>query len=140
MNRWMYPLLAIVLVLATAVPALAQDGQARIRVVHASPDAPAVDVLVNGQVAFQNVAFSEITDYAGLDAGTYSVQVVPTGATEPVVIDPLRRQVFRINALSRPDDKEGGISGIWRVNHFPVTDYPLFITDLSSLQNQDLRS
>ena len=60
---------------------------ARVRVAHASPDAPAVDVLVNDVVALSNIAFKEITDYAALPAGTYNVKVVPTGATEPVVIE-----------------------------------------------------
>lgn len=76
-----------VLSVALATTALAQGGQARVRVVHASPDAPAVDVWVNGSVAFANAPFKGITDYAGLDAGGYNVQVTPTGATEPVVID-----------------------------------------------------
>lgn len=58
----------------------------RVRVVHASPDAPAVDVLVNDGVAFSNAPFKGITQYASLAAGTYDVKVVPTGATEPVVI------------------------------------------------------
>jgi len=66
---------------------LAQDADARVRVVHASPDAPAVDVWVNDSVAFSNAPFKGITDYAGLEPATYNVKVVPTGATEPVVIE-----------------------------------------------------
>jgi LPXTG-motif cell wall-anchored protein len=66
---------------------MAQDNMARVRVVHASPDAPAVDVWVNGSVAFSNAPFQGITDYAALDAGSYQVQVTPTGASEPIVID-----------------------------------------------------
>jgi LPXTG-motif cell wall-anchored protein len=77
----------LVLSLALSVTAMAQGDMARIRVVHASPDAPAVDVWVNGAVAFSNAPFQGITDYAALDAGTYNVQVSPTGATEPIVID-----------------------------------------------------
>jgi LPXTG-motif cell wall-anchored protein len=77
----------LVLSLALATSALAQSDMARVRVVHASPDAPAVDVWVNGNVAFSNAPFQGITDYAALDAGSYQVQVTPTGATEPVVID-----------------------------------------------------
>jgi hypothetical protein len=42
---------------------------------------------VNGSVAFSNAPFQGITDYAALDAGSYQVQVTPTGATEPIVID-----------------------------------------------------
>ena len=42
-----------------AAPASAQEGAAQARVVHASPDAPAVDVAVaGGPVLFSNVAFS----------------------------------------------------------------------------------
>jgi len=75
------------LVLGLATSALADGHQARVRVVHASPDAPAVDVWVNDGIAFSNAPFKGITDYAALDTGTYNVKVVPTGATEPVVIE-----------------------------------------------------
>ena len=60
---------------------------ARVRVIHASPDAPAVDVWVNGAPAFTNLSFKGITSYARLRAGTYHIQVVPHGVTSPVVID-----------------------------------------------------
>ncbi len=62
-------------------------GDARVRVVHASPDAPAVDVLVDGSVVFQNAPFEGITDFASVPQGTYNVKVVPTGQTSPVVIE-----------------------------------------------------
>jgi hypothetical protein len=77
----------LVLVLVFATTALAA-GPARVRVVHASPDAPAVDVWVNDTItAFSNAPFKGITDYVELDAGIYNVKVVPAGATEPVVIE-----------------------------------------------------
>jgi len=62
-------------------------GDARVRVVHASPDAPAVDVLVNDGVVFGGLPFEGITDFAAVPAGTYNVKVVPAGATSPVVIE-----------------------------------------------------
>lgn len=65
----------------------ANTGDPRVRVVHASPDAPAVDVLVNDAVAFAAIPFQDITAYAALPAGTYNVKVVPAGATGPVVIE-----------------------------------------------------
>lgn len=49
------------------VPASAQT--ARVRVVHASADAPAVDVLVDGNVAFQNLKFKDYTNYTPVPAG-----------------------------------------------------------------------
>lgn len=72
-----------------ALPAAAADGIgfAWIRVAHASPDAPNVDVWVNGSVAISDLAFGEITDYLVVPTGTYNVQVTPTGLSTPVVID-----------------------------------------------------
>jgi hypothetical protein len=86
MKRLMLISTTLILSLVTATAALAA-GEPRVRVVHASPDAPAVDVWVEGSVAFSNAPFTGITDYASLSPGTFNVQVVPAGATEPVVID-----------------------------------------------------
>lgn len=62
---------------------------ANIRVVHASADAPAVDVIANDGVApaVSNLAFPEFTNYLNLPAATYNFKVVPTGVTTPVVIN-----------------------------------------------------
>jgi LPXTG-motif cell wall-anchored protein len=87
MKRTLSIVSVLVLALVLAVPVFADNHGPNVRVVHASPDAPAVDVLVNGAAAFTNAPFKGVTDYAGLTAGTYNVQVVPTGATEPVVIE-----------------------------------------------------
>ena len=91
MKRRMLVVAALTLALAslasTTGAALAQGSQARVRVVHASPDAPPVDVLVDGNRAFAGVAFKGITPYASLAAGAYRVRVVPAGTNQPVVID-----------------------------------------------------
>ncbi|HMN95246.1 MAG TPA: DUF4397 domain-containing protein [Phycisphaerales bacterium] len=79
--------LSCALVAAGALGSAALADSARVRVVHASPDAPAVDVLVDGAVAFGDLAFNEATGYASLPAGTYDVQVTPAGLNEIVVID-----------------------------------------------------
>lgn len=61
-------------------------GQAHIKVVHASPDAPAVDVAVTGgPVLFENAPFTAATDYLPVDAGTYDLEIRPTG-TEDVAL------------------------------------------------------
>lgn len=56
-----------------------EDSSARVRVIHASPDAPAVDVLVNGERAVEGLEFQSGTDYLELEAGEYQFQVVPAG-------------------------------------------------------------
>ncbi len=87
MKRLLAVLSALLLVGSAISPVLADGHMARVRVVHASPDAPAVDVWVNDSIAFENAPFKGITDYASLEPDTYNVKVVPTGATEPVVIE-----------------------------------------------------
>lgn len=61
-------------------------GEGRLTVRHTAA-APAVDVLANGAVAFSNLA-NPNEAAADLPAGTVTASVVPTGATEPVVIGP----------------------------------------------------
>lgn len=75
-------LVVVGLVAATVgVAQTPQPGpQAMLRAVHAVPNAPSVDVIVDGNRAFSNVSFGQATDYAVLPAGGHSVQVVPAGA------------------------------------------------------------
>lgn len=61
-------------------------GEGRIVVRHTAA-APEVDVLANGEVAFANVA-NGAEGQADLPAGTITAEVVPAGASEPVVIGP----------------------------------------------------
>src|SRR5512136_703000 len=70
----------VIAVMAMMVAPAFAAGEAMVRVTHASPDAPAVDVCVNGKVAFAALAFGKATDYAKLPAGTYDVQVYPAGS------------------------------------------------------------
>ncbi|HRV93760.1 MAG TPA: DUF4397 domain-containing protein [Anaerolineae bacterium] len=66
---------------------LPEAGQAKIRFVNVSPDAPAVDVPVkNGEVLFDNVAFKSATDYKTVDANRYNLEVRSAG-TPDVVLD-----------------------------------------------------
>ncbi len=70
-----------------ALGGLALAQGAMVRVAHLSPDAPAVDVLVNGQKAITGLAFKQVTPYISLPAAKVRVQVVPAGQDAPVVID-----------------------------------------------------
>ncbi|BAW02897.1 hypothetical protein TTMY_2536 [Thermus thermophilus] len=71
----------------TGLVGLALGQGAMVRVAHLSPDAPAVDVLVNGQRAITGLAFKEVTPYLPLPAAKVRVQVVPAGQDAPVVMD-----------------------------------------------------
>jgi hypothetical protein len=53
------------------------DGQARIRVIHASPDAEEVDVAVaDGPTLYEDVDFRDVTDFSTIDAGAYNLQLM----------------------------------------------------------------
>lgn len=82
-RRWPLPLLLVAALVAMlgVTGASAQSSTAMVRVIHASPDAPAVDVWVNGEVAIAGLAFGEATDYVELAAGDYEVAVTPAGGT-----------------------------------------------------------
>ncbi len=60
---------------------------AEVRVAHLSPDAPAVDVWVDGKTVLEKVPFKAVSDYLTLSPGDHQIQVTPAGAKEPVVID-----------------------------------------------------
>jgi hypothetical protein len=67
------------------------SGKAKVRVLHLAPDAPAVDVVVlsGGAIAARpvtNLAFPNATPQAlELDPGSYTLAVVPTGASSPIL-------------------------------------------------------
>ena len=76
-TRLLLPLFALAVVMA-ALPAVAGAQAAstgRVRVMHASPDAPAVDIFVDGQKAVTALAFPKDTGYVSLPAGKHNVKV-----------------------------------------------------------------
>src|SRR5919107_1591986 len=68
-----------------ATPTVAGVPDPTVRVVHASPDAPAVNIVVDGQPLAEGVAFGSASEYAALSPGDHQVQVVPTDGGAPVI-------------------------------------------------------
>ena len=58
-----------------------------IRVLHASPNAPAVDVYVNDKLTVKNLPFKGFSNYVPVPAGSYNVKVYPAGKKDTAVID-----------------------------------------------------
>jgi len=71
-------------------------GEAEIRVVHGSPDAPAVDIYIEGvsTPVFEDLAYGDASEYARVDAGTYNVQIRAAGA------DPASAPVFETGNIT----------------------------------------
>lgn len=64
-----------------------QDGTAQVRIVHAVPNAPAVDVAVDGETVLENVTFGAASDYLSVDAGLRQVAVTAANDSEAVYYD-----------------------------------------------------
>jgi hypothetical protein len=86
------------------------DGQARVRVIHASPDAPAVDISVKGgDVLVPNLAFPNASDYLEVPAGSYDLEVRAAGTTTValdlpgVTLDP--GMVYSVYAVGQLGDQ-----------------------------------
>jgi len=79
---------AAAMLLSFAGPASAADT-AMVRVLHASPDAPAVDVYLDDTIvsALTNVPFGVISGYLEIPAGAHNVKVYATGTTTGAVIN-----------------------------------------------------
>lgn len=103
--------------LISASPALAG-----IRVIHASPDAPNVDVYVNAvpgpgvSPAISNLAFTQGTPYIGLPTGAYDFRVTPAGAT-PVVLS-----VLGFNANQNTDYTVAAIDNLASIEALALVD------------------
>src|SRR5215208_2206404 len=64
------------------------EADATLRVIHASPGAPEVDVLLDGQTLLQGLAYGTASSYATLTPEEHRLQVVPTGQTaDAAVVD-----------------------------------------------------
>lgn len=79
-----------------------------VRVFHASPDAPPVDIYVNGGLAFKNLSFKEFSEYVQLPVGEYKIEVFPAGQkgtpalTQNVQVP--EKQVITIAAVGNFED------------------------------------
>lgn len=89
------------LALVAAVGACSDDddsngpnGSAYVRVVHASADAPNVDVRVDDVIVLSDVAFTVASGYLEVESGERNVKVQPTGTT--------------VNAINADVDLENG--------------------------------
>jgi hypothetical protein len=57
-----------------------------LRILHASPKSPAVDVYINDIIKFKNLTYGAFTDYIEVITGNYNVKIYATGTkTSPVL-------------------------------------------------------
>lgn len=91
-----------------------EAGAARLRGVHASPDAPAIDVVSDdGTVLFEELEFGEAA-YASIPAGERVIGVRETGEEEPLArfaIEPEAGRVYTAFGVGylNPEDAPGSV-------------------------------
>jgi len=84
---WMMSVILLGVVLLAPTLAFADGHATLVRVAHLSPDAPAVDVWLDGGIVLSDVPYKTVSSYLELPSGSRRVQVTPAGETKPVVID-----------------------------------------------------
>ncbi|WP_250674946.1 DUF4397 domain-containing protein [Paraclostridium ghonii] len=87
-----------------------KDGNSIVRVFHASPNAPAVDVYIDGQLVIKDLSFTNFSDYSYLPEGMHTIQVTPTGDASKVVINKMvdvpDNRIFTIAAVGNLENIE----------------------------------
>jgi Domain of unknown function (DUF4397) len=83
------PISLVALTGAGSAEILDVDTPTSLQVVHASPDAPAVDVVVDGAVLVPGLAFPDATGFVEVPAATYDVAVTVAGNPGAVAIGPV---------------------------------------------------
>ncbi len=105
---------AVALVLAISVPALAHGGveDARVRITHAVPGAPAVDVTIDGAPVLADVEFRTVSEYYALEPGSHGVELREAG-TETVLLEATievkEGKAYTVAAIGMPDAIEPAV-------------------------------
>ena len=68
-----------------------------VRIFHASPNAPAVDIYLNNKIIARNLSYKQFTPYVSVAPGVYNVRIFPTGTTASPVIN--TNYTFRANVI-----------------------------------------
>jgi len=77
-------------------------GIAYVRLFHAAPGAPEVDIYANGRLVARRLAYGQFTDYIALAKGVYNIEAFPVGLkVSPVlrVTIPLDDKVYTLSLI-----------------------------------------
>lgn len=80
-------------------------NESRVRVIHLSPDAPEVDVLLDEKLAFEDVGFMDATDYAQIPSGDYNVTINIAATNDTVLalkVELKSQKVYTVYVVGNP--------------------------------------
>ncbi len=100
------------------------DDQAAIAVVHASAAIPAVDILLDDQVALSNVSFGTVSEFLNVDSGDHNVKVVPAGGdvSQAVVDTDVSLDSGKVYAVVAAGTAEEPEVKAFEINNDPTAD------------------
>ncbi len=79
-----------------------------IRLLHASPNTPAVDIYANGSPIARNLSYRQFTEYFAIPGGNYNIVVFPSGqTTNPVLSTNINipgGSIFTVSAIGLSPD------------------------------------
>jgi len=90
----------------TPVAPTPSSSNSLVKVVHASPDAPGVDLLVDNTVAGTNLTFPNNTGYLTVNSGTRNIKVNVTGTSTTVIeanidfMQNINYSIFAVNSVA----------------------------------------
>lgn len=100
-------------------PTTIQQTESYVRILHASPDAPPVDIYANDKLLASNVAYKSFTEYYSLSPDVYNIKVYPTGQRQNPVIDRDIRippsGIYTVAAINKLSD----------ITLYPILDTPM---------------
>lgn len=85
------------MVLPFAINAETNSEGAQVRILHASPDAPAVDVYINSDKIISGMKFKELSEYLPIDEGSYDIKIFAAG-NKPKKSDPVLEENLTFTA------------------------------------------
>lgn len=69
------------------VKSMVTNGSAYIRILHAVPDAPAVDIYANDHLIAKKLPYKRFTQYLKVKPGLYNIKIYPAGNKENLVYE-----------------------------------------------------
>ncbi|PYG87276.1 uncharacterized protein DUF4397 [Ruminiclostridium sufflavum DSM 19573] len=91
-------------------------GVSYIRIFHAAPGAPEVDVYANGKQVAKRLVYGQFTDYMSVSAGMYTIEAFPVGLKDSPVLS------VRIPILEKKVYTLAVIGILPRIGILPVED------------------
>lgn len=105
-----------------------KEEYTNVRVLHAVPKAPAVDIYIDNQLTIQGLSYKYVSKYLHLPAGKHTVDVYPEGTNESPIISKgisfKPNTPYTVAAIQNIDD----------INLHPLVDHPEVENDQTKLR------